>query len=122
MNFGTSFAFKLITEASKSERPDEIIFQTVTNEVAVLAHPLVRRHPNIVQLQGICWDISDNDDKPWPVLVFEKFDLGDLSTFTESSLWRILVFSQCVKLCLDIGIALLDMHSHGTKTCESSRH
>jgi serine/threonine protein kinase len=77
----------------------------------VLAHKSVREHPNIAQLQGICWDVSAFDDKPWPVLVFEKTHLGDLYEFAMLPAGRTMNFSQRLRLCMDMGRAIMDMHS-----------
>lgn len=106
-NIQASFAFKRVRE--KSER-DAGIFQTLTNEITVLGHDAIRAHPNIVQLQGISWDIPREQDRPWPVLIFEKAELGDLFEFTSSNKGRKMRIEERLKLCIDIGVAIMDMH------------
>ncbi|KAJ0108132.1 hypothetical protein J7T55_007251 [Diaporthe amygdali] len=107
INIHTRFAFK---RANKQKLESEI-FRSFTNEIAVLSHSFIREHPNIAQLQGICWEISATDDKPWPVLVFEKTSLGDLYSFAKLPASRSMNFSQRLKLCVDIGTAIMAMHS-----------
>ncbi|KAI1631178.1 TPR-like protein [Biscogniauxia mediterranea] len=108
----TSFAFKRIHEISKQEKTEKQIFQTLINEITILSHAVVREHPGIAQLQGICWDISPEDDKPWPVLVFEKTHFGDLYNFMRLPLGREMGFRDRLNLCIDIGTAIADMHSN----------
>lgn len=108
LNLNLSLAFKRVDR----RRPERQIYETLTREIAVLAHKSVRDHPKMVQLQGICWDLDD-DDRPWPVLLFPKSHLGDLRKFMTLQEGRILDFDQRLSLCLDVGTALLDMHAIG---------
>jgi serine/threonine protein kinase len=107
INIHTSFALKRVNR----HKSEEQIFRSCTKEITVLAHKSVREHPNIAQLQGICWDVSAFDDKPWPVLVFEKTHLGDLYEFAMLPAGRTMSFSQRLRLCMDMGRAIMDMHS-----------
>lgn len=106
VNLDTSFAFKAYHKLNKTE---EQIFRTLINEITVLSQTFVREHANIAQLQGICWDISPDDDKPWPVLVFEKSHLGDLHHFARHG-GRDMTVDERLGLCVDIGRAIIDMH------------
>lgn len=108
LNLDTSLAFKTYHRRNQADEQQE--FCTLINEITVLSQPFVRGHPNIAQLQGICWDISP-DDKPWPVLVFEKSHLGDLHHFARHG-GRDMTFHERLKLCVDIGRAVADMHSN----------
>lgn len=108
----TSLAFKRIKDSEKREKSEADIFQTLTNEIMVLGHHLIREHPNIAQLQGICWDISSRGEV-WPVLVFEKSQFGDLYDFARRPVWRELDIKQRLKLCIDVGSAIVDMHFNG---------
>ena len=78
----------------------------------MLSHHLLREHPNIVELQGICWDVPA-DDEVWPVLVFEKTQFGDLYNFLRVPVGRDLSITERLKLCVDVGTAIIDMHSLG---------
>ncbi|KAK0712751.1 hypothetical protein B0T26DRAFT_650945, partial [Lasiosphaeria miniovina] len=108
VNLDTSFAFKTYRKQQKTE---EQVFQILINEITVLSEPSVREHTNIAQLQGICWEISPSDDKPWPVLVFEKSHHGDLDHFARHG-GRGMMTNDRLRLCLDVGRAVIDMHSN----------
>ena len=43
-------------------------------EVLILSQPPIQNHPNIVDLEGICWEIKPRTEKAVPVLIFEKAD------------------------------------------------
>ncbi|EJP60700.1 serine/threonine protein kinase Japonica Group [Beauveria bassiana ARSEF 2860] len=108
VNLDTSFAFKTYRKRDKTE---EQIFRTLIAEITILSQPFIQEHANIVQLQGICWDISPDNDKPWPVLVFEKSHLGDLYHFATNE-GRNMTFEERLTLCADIGRAVIDVHSN----------
>ena len=106
-----SLAFKRLKDDEKLEMTEAEIFQILGNEIAVLGHPLIQEHPNIVKLQGICFDIS-SDGKVWPVLVFEKSPFEDLYSFATRPIGKDLDVSHRLKLCVDIGEAMMEMHSN----------
>lgn len=108
INSQTSFAFKCTSDYRKLLNTND--FQFLINEVTVLSQ--LREHPNIVELQGICWDVTA-DDEVWPVLVFEKAQFGDLYNFLKLPVGRDLSIPERLSLCVDIGTAIIDMHSHG---------
>ncbi|KAH8589486.1 kinase-like domain-containing protein [Bisporella sp. PMI_857] len=107
INLGTSFAFKRVRkEEGEAEKG---IIQALISEVIVLSHPSLRKHPNIVKLHGVCWDVA-SDGSIWPVLVFEKAQYGDLYNFITLPIGRELCITERLKLCVDVGTAILDMH------------
>lgn len=106
-NIQTSFAFKRVKDKSRART---IIFQALINEIAVLGHEAVREHTGIAQLQGIGWDFPQEDDVPWPVLIFEKTELGDLYEFASSPKGRRMGFKERLNMCADLGLAIADMH------------
>lgn len=111
VNMETTFAFKTCRQTYTNRKKDDAeIFRTLINEITVMSQAFVRNHTNIAHLQGICWDISP-DDKPWPVLVLEKSHLGDLSQFVAAG-GKDMDMDQRLRLCLDIGTAIMDMHSN----------
>ncbi|EJP61144.1 uncharacterized protein BBA_09919 [Beauveria bassiana ARSEF 2860] len=107
VNLDTSFAFKTYRKQHKTE---EQIFRTLIAEITILCQPFIREHANIAQLHGICWDISLDNDKPWPVLVFEKSHLGDSYHFVRHG-GQDMTPEERLSLCVDIGRAIIDMHS-----------
>jgi hypothetical protein len=114
INLHTSFAFKCVSDRHKERESKEAIIQILINEVTVLGHEHIRNHPNIVELQGICWDVSNDegDDKVWPVLVFKKTQYADLYNCAMLPVGRELCFTERLKLCTDVGTAIWDMHSN----------
>jgi hypothetical protein len=117
INLHTSFAFKCVSDSQKERESKEAIIQVLINEVTVLGYKSIRNHPNIVELQGICWDVTSDDkgdDKVWPVLVFEKTQYEDLYNFAMLQVGRELCFAERLKLCTDVGMAIWDMHAIST--------
>ena len=113
INLHTSFAFKCVSNRQKERESEEAIIQVLINEVTVLGHKSIQTHPNIVKLQGICWDVTSNNkgnDKVWPVLVFKKTQYEDLYNLAMLPVGRELCFAERLKLCVDVGIAIWDMH------------
>ena len=108
----TSFAFKLFN------RPQQHPLGEVAQEMVVLSHPTVRSHNHIVVLEGICWDISE-DDQVWPVLVFEKSVFGDLHKFVQLERFSQLSIEEKLNLCGDIGVAVRDMHQNGKPSIQN---
>jgi serine/threonine protein kinase len=109
VNVQTSFAFKCFNHQLNDP------FREIVREMVVLGHPTIRKHNHILRLEGICWDIP-NDNDVWPVLVFQKAHLGDLYSFSRSARFRSLSIEDRLNLCTDIGIAVRDMHHIGTTT------
>lgn len=114
VNVQTSFAFKRFDHAKCDP------FRETVQEMVILSHPIVRDHPHIVKLLGICWDIPQ-DDKVWPVLVFEKTHLGDLYHFARFGRGKDLSLEDKLKICTDIGIAIRDMHLNSRITIYFTR-
>ena len=98
-----------------SENPDTG-FLPMMMEVLILGQPPIRNHPNIVDLEGICWEI-----KPWtekgtekvsPVLVFEKAS-WDLQQFMNVRKSMNMEFEDRLKICADVGGAVMALHAYG---------
>ncbi|KAF3000786.1 hypothetical protein E8E13_005545 [Curvularia kusanoi] len=98
----------------KSRRPEDDILRAFSKEIIAFSHPAVKRHRNVLDLEGICWDIETEDEgnKIWPVLMFEKSQYGDLTTFLARPTGRELSADEKLSLCLDIAWAVSDMHMH----------
>ena len=107
----TSFALKRIHNESKSSAPQCEIYRMLTNEIVALSGQIAQNHPNIVQLQGICWEIACENQEAWPVLIFEKAHFGDLYSFSMTPIGREMALDQRLSLCVEIEKALMDMHS-----------
>ncbi|KAF4335478.1 kinesin [Fusarium beomiforme] len=121
-----SFAFKRVSEQDRLNKPEKDIYRCLINEMLILCHPRVRGHQNILELQGICWDVSpknknetgpgaqecDSQYSIWPVLVFEKSQFGDLSEFASHPMAPKLTMMERWEICLNIGNAIAHMQSN----------
>jgi hypothetical protein len=126
INLPTNFAFKRVAEKDKLDKPEEEIFRRLINEIIMLRHLAVQAHPNILELQGLCWDIpskehNNAESRPpnppdnvrvWPVFVFEMSHFEDLYHFASRPIGRELGINERWKICLDIGSAIAYMQSH----------
>lgn len=111
VNAQISLAFK-----SFKPRPNDP-FRDIVQEMAVLGHPIVRKHKHILSLEGICWDIRGDPggyNTVWPVLVFEMARLGDLYSFSRTERFKSLSMKDRLNLCADIAVAIRDMHVNGS--------
>lgn len=79
------------------------------NEIIIYTIPQLRHHTNILQLQGISWEVFEND-YVLPNLVFEKAGFGDCGTFLNSDRGRRLSIEDRLKICSQIAAALGDLH------------
>lgn len=112
VNSQMSLAFKRIDVAEWTRPRDELrAYQVLISEVQVLRHPALRGHPNIINLEGVCWEIKTGTESVWPVLVFEKTEFGDLQHFMNSSKGKGLSFQTKLGLCVDVASAIMRMHS-----------
>ena len=77
-----------------------------------MSQPPIQRHPNIVNLEGICWEIKRRTEKAVPVLVFEKAT-WDLQQFMNVSEGMNMTIDERLKICADIGSAIMALHAYG---------
>ena len=94
-----------------SEDPDGV-FLPMMSEVLILSQPPIQNHPNIVDLEGICWEIKPSTEKAVPVLVFEKAT-WDLQQFMNVREGMDMSFEDRLKICADIGGAIVALHAYG---------
>ena len=107
----TSFAYKRMYAEARSYKN----YERLTAEVAALKSESVRGHPNIVQLEGICWEVQPANNRVLPVLVFEKADYGNLREYMAAE-GMSADFNTKVQWCADLAGALHSLHISG-KTC-----
>ena len=103
-----SLAFKRFHD---SENPD-VGFLPMMSEVLILSHPLIQNHPNIVDPEGICWEIKPRTEKAVPVLVFEKVS-WILQRFMNVREGMDMAFEDRLTICADFGGAIAALHTHG---------
>ncbi|KAK6338061.1 hypothetical protein TWF696_001532 [Orbilia brochopaga] len=117
------FAFKRSVAIGAKTKDDSDIFQELNSEVQVLGHPKIRSHPNIVSLEGLCWEInirpgsrdwlgraSPDKEKVWPVLILDKAPYGDLEKFMRTEKGRSIKLADRMQLCAQVASALKTMH------------
>lgn len=112
INLQMTFAFKRL-KRSRSSMDEAQDWGKLIAEISILGHPAVRSHQNIVNIEGICWDVISSGKKVWPVLVFEKTRHGDLEMFMSSDEGRRLGFKERLDVLCDIGLAIRDLHTIG---------
>lgn len=113
VNLQMSFAFKHF-KSPQSVEEETTLFRALVTEILVLGNPTIRRHPHVVDIEGICWDVSVADQTVWPVLVHEKAPFGDLLTFMTKGCGKELEFNTRLELCFDVSLAIRDLHAAGT--------
>ncbi|KAF8534599.1 kinase-like domain-containing protein [Trichophaea hybrida] len=86
-------------------------FLPLISEVLILSQPPVVNHPNIIDLEGVCWEIKSPTNEAVPVLVFEKA-AWDLSQFMNSEEALKMSTNDRLQICTDIGNALLTLHAY----------
>jgi hypothetical protein len=86
-------------------------FLPLISEVLILSQPAIQKHPNIVDLEGICWEIKPWTEKALPVLVFERA-AWDLQQFMNVSEGRNMSMDDRLNLCADIGSAIRTLHAY----------
>ncbi len=107
----TSFAFKRTSqyhpESGVTEGPG--LYEILTMELIVLRQQAICDHPNIVDLEGISWEVTTTN-QIYPVLLFEKGNWGDLGSFAHGLRGGYCTFNAKLGFCIDIAKALQVMH------------
>lgn len=104
---GIGIAFKRF----HTQGPITALYKAMISEVLILSQPPIRGHPNIVNLEGVCWEIDSETDEATPVLVFEKatWDLQEYMRVTEGATMSL---SERLEHCVDVGSAIKAMHAY----------
>ncbi|KAL6909112.1 kinase-like domain-containing protein [Trichoderma evansii] len=105
-----SYVFKRLHRDFKYPADEIVALRAVISEIIVLGHPEIRGHPNIVRLVGLCFEIDAQTKIPWPVLVLQKAEHGDLKKFMELPRGKELNFRERLDLCVDVAAAITLMH------------
>ena len=87
-------------------------FLPMMSEVLILSQPPIQNHPNIVDLEGVCWEIKPKTEKAVPVLIFEKAS-WDLQQFMNVREVMDMMIEDRLKICADIGGAIVALHAYG---------
>lgn len=106
-----NFVFKRLISPENMHKGSSNSFTSAAQEVAILRHYHVKKHPNVVELYGICWEVNPIDDRLLPVLVLEKARHGDLYHFKSSQDGRNLPLAAKILLCSQLAEALAMLHA-----------
>ena len=94
----------------------KIQYDALISEMVVLSHPDIYEHPNIANLEGICWEMVPESEEVWPVMVFRKAEDGDLNQFLSPSKAVKVDSEGLIGLCGEVAKALKLMHQCGMLT------
>lgn len=116
-----SLVFKRVRILNRFKEIDsEGTYEAISKEIAILTHGPIREHPNIIRLEGLCWDVGEED--LYPVLVFERASCADVFAFLNSKESKQLAAEERLKLCADVGKALMVLHASRKSAYESGPH
>ena len=87
-------------------------FIPLMSEVLILSQPPIQNHPNIVDLEGITWEIKPRTEKAVPVLIFKKAS-WDLQQFMNVREGMDMAIEDRLTICADIGSAIMALHAYG---------
>ena len=102
VNIQSAFAFKRFLTGSH--------FRLLESEMRILQSPSIRSHPNVVDLEGICWDVDDMSGTISPVLVFPKAEHGDLNSYLTVQRRKLVSFDEKITWCVQIAQAIDVLH------------
>ena len=111
-NVEMTFAFK---QMKRTYSPIEkaVYLSALIAETSILGHGQIQFHNNVVNLEGISWDVDPGEGTVWPVLVFEKAPYGDINDFMTSDVGRELDIEKRLSLLTDIALAVRYLHLAG---------
>ena len=112
INLQMTFAFKHL-ERPRCALEEARNLRALIAEVSILGHPAIRYHPNVANLEGICWDVILGGEKVWPVLVFEKTRCGDLNRFMTIGPGEELDSKNRLDMLFDVALAVRELHAIG---------
>jgi serine/threonine protein kinase len=116
-----SLAFKRFSRLSNSipnlSDADMLSLQynAMISEVVALNCPEIYDHPNVVNLEGLCWEILKDSEEVWPVMVFRKAELGSLNNFLSLPEASEIDFDDLIGICGEVAKGLRIMHLCGKK-------
>jgi hypothetical protein len=119
LNSRIEFAFKRFKRINSNAALSEADFRNLQydamiSEMVTLSCPQIYDHPNIVNLEGLCWELLPGSDEVWPVLAFRKAEGGDLLHFMSSPDALEFGSDDLLAVCGEVAKGLRIMHLCGT--------
>lgn len=108
LSLAMTLAFKRFHSSGDLEDP----FLPLITEVSILSQAPIQEHPNIINLEGVCWEVKPGTEEVLPVLVFEKAT-WDLHQFMKVEEGMKMTIYDKLKVCTDIGAAIMALHTYG---------
>ena len=112
VNIEKTFAFKQMKKTQSSMEEAQYLCAIIA-EISILNQYEIRLHKNIVNIEGLCWDVDPGEGKVWPVLVFERALYGDLHEFMSFGIGRELNVEKRLSILIDVALAIRDIHALG---------
>ena len=118
LNSKLSFAYKRFSRRPNTDssltyaQRLNSLYNAMICELIVLLRPEIYDHPNIVNLEGLCFELVDELEEVRPALVFRKANLGTLDQFLDSPK-NGSDFESLVAICGEIAKGLRLMHISG---------
>ena len=106
---GSDLAVKFARRCSHDE--EAALLKAVGVEIQALMHPDIRKNEYIVRLVAVDWQYMEGASFPWPVLLTQCADFGDLASFQNRKL--MLRFDTKINLCLDVALGIRALHANG---------
>lgn len=107
----SGFAFKRFYNLEDAD-----LYSPMINEVSILSLAPIQSHRNIVNLEGICWEVRKTPNETgfevFPVLVYEKAAC-DLVQFMNTDEGKNISVGDRLRICTEIGHAIMTLHSSG---------
>ncbi|OQV08763.1 Protein kinase domain-containing protein [Cladophialophora immunda] len=85
-------------------------YDAIVSEVMALSTPKIYDHPNIANLEGICWEVETVSGEIWPVLAFRKAECGSLDNFLSLPDAKDMDFDDLIDICGEVAKGLRIMH------------
>lgn len=110
-----SLAFKnFIPENASGNR--NRLYRSMIQEILILRQPAISKARNIIDLEGISWDVDLQTDLIRPVFVYRKGGLGTVAEFFREGPGQDYSVHEKLKLCEGIAVGLSFLHHKGTST------
>jgi serine/threonine protein kinase len=101
----------LLEKGDDKKKKNSHLFRSISKEYQILRSELLRRHDNVINAYGCCWQSLDvYDGLPIPCLILEGTELGDLAKFCQT---HELTLRERLRMCIQITEGVQAIHAMG---------